>query len=315
MKTYTYETELIRRKTKMSPAAKKQAWTCYLLLALPIIGFLVFTLYPMVWAIRLSWFSYTGVPSETHFVGFDNFKTLFTTDSNYWKAWLFTFKYALIKVPIEAIVAFVTAYFLSKEPKFVNLFRSTYYLPAIFSVAIIGLIFSNIFDYFGVANGLLMKIGLIKENVNWYANEGTATAALLIGGWWNSFGVTVLYFMAALSNVPKELYESAEIDGANEFKKVLNISVPLIMPIFQVLLLLSINGCLQVNEYVLVMTNGAPGGLTHTINSYMTSKIVPGFGVVTNLGYACCMSFITSIILCIIAIIYTRLSDKLKNLY
>ena len=315
MKTYTYETELIRRKTKMSPAAKKQAWLCYLLLALPIIGFFVFTLYPMGWATRLSLFSYTGVPSETRFVGFENFKTLFTTDANYWHAWLFTFKYAIIKVPTEAIVAFVTAYFLSKEPKFVDLFRSVYYMPAMFSVAIIGLVFSNIFDFFGVANGLLMKFGLIEENINWFAGEGTATFALLVGGWWNSFGVTVLYFMSALANVPRELYESAELDGAGEIKKIWHVTLPMIAPVYQVLLLLSINSCLHVGEYMLVMTNGAPGGLTHTISSYMTSKIVPGFGEVANLGYASCMSVITSVIFCLVALGYTKLSDRLKNLY
>lgn len=302
-------------KEKMSAEDKKHAWLCYGLLALPIIGFFVFRLYPIFWAVRLSWFSYTGVSSETRFVAWDNYKTLFTVDANYWRSWLFTFKYAIIKVPIEACVAFITAYFLCKEPKGVNFFRSVYYLPAIFSVAIIALMFSNIFDNFGVVNGLLRKAGLISNNIDWFSKSGTALFALLLGGWWNSLGVNILYFMAALANVPKELYESAELDGANEFQKIIHITAPMIAPIFQILLLLSINGCLHVSEYVLLLSNGSPGGATHTIGSYMISKIVPGFGQVSNIGYASCMSFISSIFFCLIALGYTKLSKKLQNLY
>lgn len=292
----------------------KHTLTCYALLALPIIGLLVFTLYPLGWAIRLSWFSYTGVPSETRFIGWDNFATLFA-DKNYWSSWLMTIEYALLKMPFEAIVSFVTAYFLCKEIRGTNFFRSIYYLPAIFSVAIIGLIFANIFDYFGVANGILMKLGLIKENIDWFSNKGTAMIALLFGGWWNSIGISILYFMAALSNVPKDLYESAEIDGASELTKMMKITLPMIAPVLQILLLLSINGCLHVNEYILVMTNGAPAGTTHTVMSYLTSKIVPGFGTVANIGYASCMSFVTSIIICVVALMYNRLSNKLQNIY
>ena len=287
--------------------------TCYLLLALPIIGFVVFTIYPILWTLYKSLFSYTGVPSETRFIGFENYLTLFA-DSEYWNSWKMTLQYAIIKIPLEAVLAFITAYFLTLKIKGANFFRSLYYLPAIFSVAIIGLIFSNIFDYFGIVNGLLVKIGILSEKIDWFSQKWTAFSALLVGGLWNSFGTSVLYYMAALANVPKELYESADIDGASELIKIIKIALPMILPIVAVLLLLSISGCLHVNEYVLVMTNGAPAGSTHTVLSYQTSKIVPGFGTVGNIGYSATMSCITSVLFCCVGIVYSKLSKKLNNI-
>lgn len=300
-----------KKKTKYS---LNHSMTCYALLALPLIGFFVFTLYPMIWAFIKSAYSYTGIPSETRFVGWDNFKTLFN-DEYYWKSWIMTFEYALVKIPLEAVLAFITAYFLTKEIRGTNFFRSLYYLPGIFSVAIIGLVFSNLFDFWGIVNGLLVKFGIIEENIDWLANKGTAFTALLVGGIWNSFGTTVLYFMAAMANVPKDLYESADLDGCGEFGKMVRITLPMIAPVLQVLMLLSINGCLHVGEYILVMTGGAPAGSTHSVLSYQISRIVPGFGELANIGYGSAMSVVTSFIFCVIALGYNKLSDKLKNLY
>jgi raffinose/stachyose/melibiose transport system permease protein len=243
-----------------------------------------------------------------------NYLTLFA-DSVYWRAWLTTFEIALIQMPILYILGFVIANMLVGDRKGANFFRSVYYLPAVVGAAIVGLVFSNLFDYYGPVNVLFTKLGFIKENVDWYANKGTAIATIVTANIWSGLGTQVLYFMAALSTVPKELYESADVEGAGTFTKYFKITIPMIAPTLQILIMLTIINVLGMNDMILVMTNGAPAGSTHTIESYITSRVVPGFSTVSNIGYSASMSIIKSIIVCSISLTYNHFSNKMKNLY
>lgn len=299
------------RRNKLEKYDRKEVLTCYAFLALPIIGFFVFKIYPIIWSVVISFFNYSGVPSETAFVGFEKYKTIFTSNPGYWKAWSVNLMFMVFKTPLEMLLAFITANLILKNTKFAGFYRSMYFMPAIISTAIVGLIFSSIFDYFGVINSLLVNLGF--ERIDWFANTGTAMFALITGSLWQSFGLTVLYFLAALSTVPKEVLESAEVDGANKVTCMFKISLPMILPTLQVMLLLSLNGLLNINDYILAMTNGAPAGSTYTISAYMTSKIVAGFGETVNIGYAAAMSIVTSIIFCVVGISFDKLNARIKN--
>lgn len=298
---------------KKNKEQKHEELACYAMLALPLIGLVVFTLYSIFWAIYISFFSYTGVPSETKFVGLTQYIAVFK-DTAFWRSWLVNLKFAVFKTPIEMFLAFITANILIKNTKLSGLYRSMYFLPSIVSVAIVGLIFSNLFDYFGVINAWLIKVGIISEPIDWFASTTTAMFALLFGSFWQAFGMNVLYFLAALSTVPKEVYESAEVDGAGKITVMFRITLPMIAPVLQVMLLLSISGLLNINDYVLVMTNGAPAGKTYTVAAYLTSRIVAGYGELSNIGYAAAMSVIASIIFCVIGIVFDKRSKKLQEI-
>lgn len=300
-------------KSRNSIAVNEEK-TCYLMLILPIVGFFLFTLYPILWSGRISFFSYDGIKSHTSFVGIENYAKLIT-DKYYWSSWITNIKLFIFKMPVEALLAFITANLLSNKTKFAGFYRSMYFMPAIISSAVIGLIFSNMFDYFGLINAILTKSGILKENINWFENETTSFLTIYITSFWASFGTNVLYFMAALSTVPKEVLEGADIDGANSFVKMFKIKLPMIMPTLQVLLLLSFNGVLQLNDLVLLLTNGAPGGKTYTVAAYLTSKIVPGFGQTSDVGYAAAMSIATSLIFCAVALIFNKLTKKMESVY
>ena len=169
---------------------------CYLMISLQLIGFLVITVYPILWAARLAWFSYDGVASNTRFVGWDNFVKIFTQDTTYWKTWLTTLKFAVFKLPIELPLAMFLAVILNKKLKGRGFFRAMFYLPNVIAVAIIGLIFSSMFDYFGIINAWLVKLGIVNESVDWFANTGTAMFVLVAGAVWNTFGLNILYFIS-----------------------------------------------------------------------------------------------------------------------
>lgn len=286
------------------------------MLMLPIIGFVVFNLYPILWTFRWSLFNYTGIPSETRFIGFENFTNMFTGDLAYWKSWLNTLQFVLFKVPIEMFISLILATLIcNKSVKFKGLFRSVYYLPNVISVAIVGLILSNLFSNNGFVNYVLTNLGF--DSVKWLESKSTAMTMLVFGSIWNTFGINVLYFIAAISNVSEDLYEAASIDGAGPIRKFFSVTIPMIAPVFQTVMLLALLNALGVNEYIIVLTGGAPANSTRMVMSYLTTKFVPGFMEETtpNLGYGCALSLMTTVLFGLCSLIYQKMSDRMNSLY
>jgi len=288
----------------------------YIMISLPIIGFFVFTLYPIMWAIKWAWFTYDMIPSHTRFVGWQNFVTAFTHDKDYWASWGNTFLFAIFKMPIELTLAFIVSVLLNGKIRGKGFLRSIFFMPNIISLAIIGLIFSNMFGYFGVANGLLLKWHIIDVGIDWFSTKWTAMAVIVFASIWNTFGINILYFLAALQNVPQEIYECAKLDGANKFTVMFKITLPMIAPVLQTILMLSIMGTLSTCDIILVMTNGAPSGQTNVVMTYLINNFVPGFtNSGANIGYGCALSIITALIIGGITFIYMKISKKLSSIY
>lgn len=300
---------------------KKRNWKyrnekyIYLMLLMPIIGFLVFTLYPMLWAIRLSWFHYTGVPSETYFVGWRNFISVLSSDK-FWGTYGTSLLFAVMKMPIELSTSLLLALFVSGSRKGAGFFRTMYFMPYIISVAIVGVVFSNMFGYFGIINGMLVRFGIIAEPINWFTSKMTAMWMIVITSIWQTFGLNVLYFVAALNSVPKELYESAKIDGAGSFQSFFHITIPCIMPVMRTILMLSLIGSIGTGDIILVTTGGAPAGKTFTTAAYMIYNYAPGFaGVGADIGHGSAMSLIVGLITMTITLSYMKVSDKASRIY
>lgn len=308
---------IVSKKQKSANDIKKYGdeWQNYVMLALPLIGFFVFTCYPLLWAMGLSFFSYDGIVENTRFVGIENIISVFK-DKVYWSTWLTTLQFTFYKVPIEMVLALFLALILNGKFKGRGFFRSVFFLPNVISMSLMAVVLFNMFDIHGYINHVLKMLGILKEPIEWFGGKFTSLTALVIGGVWHTFGINVIYFIAALNNVPDECYEAATIDGATKVQVFTKIQLPLMAPVMQTILLLSINGTLHVGEYIYVMTGGAPGGMTHTVMSYLLAKYTPGIaGSMINLGYGCALSFITSILMCIIAIGYNKLSKKMSELY
>lgn len=306
------------KKIKAPSAVRKYGdeWQNYVMLALPLIGFFVFTLYPLLWAMGLSFFSTEGVATETaKFTGLDNIISVFK-DKVYWSTWITTFQFTLYKVPIEMVLALSMALILNRKLKGTGFFRSVFFMPNVISMALMAVVLFNMFDVHGFINHVLQSAHMIDAPIEWFGTKLSSLTVLVVGSVWHTFGINVIYFIAALNNVPEECYEAATIDGATKWQTFIRIQLPLMAPVMQTILLLSINGTLHTGEYIYVMTGGAPGGTTHTVMSYLLAKYTPGIaGAIMNLGYGCAMSFITSILMCLIAIGYNKLSKKMSEVY
>lgn len=298
-------------KIRLGRNYRQKERACYVMLAPQIIGFLVFSIVPMLWAISLSCYNYNMI--RMHFTGLENFKILLT-DKAYWTALGNTFLYAIMKIPVELPLALILAVVLSKIKRGAGIYRAVYYLPHVISIALVALVFSNLFGVFGVINSAFVKAGFNMLGYNWFKTKLSSMSVVVIADIWMSFGVNVLYFIAALANIPEEVYESAELDGATAFQTFFRITIPMIAPTLQIILMLSIIGTLGINEIIIVMTNGAPGGSTYSVQSYIFQNYAPGIanGDI-NVGYGCAMSLVTGLILASVTGVYMKLSSKISG--
>ena len=280
------------------------------------IGFLLFSVYPIIWVLRWSFFKYNGY-SEPVFVGLGNFIRVFSRDPAYWNSLKNTFLIAGMKMIFEIPLALGLAVLLNNKIKGSSFFRVVFFLPSVFSIAVVGLIFSILFGaYNGIVNAILKNIGLITQNISWFSDKGHAMFVIILVSLWTTFGLNMIYFLMGLQNISKSLYECASIDGANEVQQFFYITMPLVAPILQLVLMLSVLGTMKMTDLILVLTNGAPGGSTEVVMTYIF-KYFFSYGesaaMEVQFGYASSMAVVTAVILGIVTLIYLKVSKKMQE--
>ena len=280
------------------------------------IGFLLFSVYPIIWVLRWSFFKYNGY-SEPVFVGLGNFIRVFSRDPAYWNSLKNTFLIAGMKMIFEIPLALVLAVLLNNKIKGSSFFRVVFFLPSVFRIAVVGLIFSILFGaYNGIVNAILKNIGLITQNISWFSDKGHAMFVIILVSLWTTFGLNMIYFLMGLQNISKSLYECASIDGANEVQQFFYITMPLVAPILQLVLMLSVLGTMKMTDLILVLTNGAPGGSTEVVMTYIF-KYFFSYGesaaMEVQFGYASSMAVVTAVILGIVTLIYLKVSKKMQE--
>lgn len=288
----------------------------YVMLLPSLIGMALFVVYPMLWVLSLCLFRYDGIrPAE--FIGFYHFIRIFTRDPRYWTAVVNTFILSIGKLSIELPLALVLAYILDKKFRFRSLFRTIFFLPTIISVAIVGVIFYFIFaTYDGIVNGLLLKLHLISRPIDWFGSKWTAMFAIGATSIWQNFGLVMIFFLTGLQSIPKEVYDSAEIDGAAELQKFFRITIPMLGPVLQVVVMIALLGSLKVTDLVLVLTRGGPAGKTNVMMSYVYYEFFSSnIGTNAAYGYGAAVAVVTSIILGIVTVLYLRYTRKSSALY
>ncbi len=293
---------------------KKDSTQAVLMLAPMLAGFFLFTYVPILYILRFAFYESNGFKEA--FIGLDNFVRIFSRDTSYWNSLLNTIILTFGKLSIEIPLALLLAVLLNRGQKGTGFFRVTLFLPTVISAAITGLIFSLMFASFnGTVNGLLQSIGLIERPISWFSYKGTALFVIGFASVWNNFGINMIFFLMALQGVPKELYECANLDGVNPFQRFFKITLPMIGPTFQVVLLNAIVGSLKMADLILSTTNGQPGGKTEVVMTYVFKYFFGYDGRTIEVGYASSMALVTAVILAVISLVYMRASRKLGNSY
>ncbi len=303
---------------KRSRIFKDDTLSAYLMTFPMIIGFFVFTIYPIVWVLRYSVFEYNGF-SHAKFIGIENFVRTFQRTPDFWQAIGNSLILTLGILVVDTTIALIFAVLLNSSSKVNSMFRTIFFMPCIISSAIIGLIFSILFtSYNGVINNMLLQTGLIHLPVNWFSEKWHALFVLLVAQIWSSFGITMVYFLMGLQGIPSELYECAEIDGANRLQKFFKITLPMLAPIMQIILMLAIVSGMKMTDLALVLTNGMPGGKTEVVMTYIFKYFFGGeggAGANAQFGFASAMSVVTAVIVGIITLLYLQLTKNMKKIY
>ena len=265
-----------------------------------IIGFLVFQAYPLISSFCYSFTDYS-ILNQAKFVGLDNYKTLFTADSNFWPSFRSTFQYVLLVVPLKMIFALAVAMLLAKGIKGINFFRTFYYLPSILGGSVgIAIVWKAMFmGNGGIVNSLLQSLFGIS-GINWLGSPKYAIYTLVLLAVWQ-FGATMVIFLAALQQVPAELYEVAKVEGAGPFTAFTKITLPSISSILLFNLLMVIISTFQDFTGAFIITDGGPLKTTY----FMALKLYKDAFNYQKMGYACALSWILfAVIIAITAVIF-----------
>ena len=277
----------------MKPTSKKlykflnKEKTAGVVFCLPfIIGFLLFLIIPMGISFYYSLCDY-DILSPPKFVGLKNYIDMFTNDEVFWHSIKATLYFALVSVPLRLIFALFVAMLLVKPTKATGFYRAAYYLPSIIGGSVaVAILWKRMFAPDGVVNSILGMMG-IDTNFAWLSDTRTAIWTLILLAVWQ-FGSSMLIFLSALKQIPKSLYEAADVDGANKVTKFFRVTLPLLTPtIFFNLVMQMINGFLAFTQS-LIITQGKPMDTTLFYAVYMYQQ---SFSF-SKSGYASAMAWV-----------------------
>nr|WP_154886762.1 sugar ABC transporter permease [Paenibacillus xylanexedens] len=277
---------------------------------------LVFGIYPLLCALRYMFYDYQGI-GKPIFIGLDNFARIIR-DGQFWDSVKNTGIYALGKLVITIPLSLILAIILNRKWRGRSLFRAVFYLPTIFSASVMAIVFFIIFNsYNGILNQLLMKYHIISSPIGWLdANHAMLTTIII--AIWGAVGNYMLLFIAGLQSIPEELYEAASLDGASEFQKLRNVTIPLLGPVMQMIIMLAITTALKGYESIMVLTEGGPYGKTEVMYLYLFKLLFPVSAdtqSLQQLGYGSAVGFTTALIVGAVTLIYFQISKKLNDVY
>lgn len=292
-----------KREVSLNKAIKREAGLGFLFASPWIIGFLVFTLYPILSSLFYSFTNYNtfNVPL---WVGLNNYTAIFR-NPDFYKALSNTLYFVVISVPLNLVLGILMGLLLAQKTLGVRLYRTIYYLPNVLSVVAVSFLWKFLFDPNGPINRFLEFIG-IKEPPVWLADSTYVKPAIIIMGAWG-VGATVIIFLAAIKAVPQVLYEAATIDGAGSFKKFKVITLPAISPTIYFNLIMGIIGSFQSFLTAFIMVGGGPNKA-----SYFYGQLIYEMAFRDNrMGYASALSWILLLIILTITIIAIKSSNKM----
>ncbi|WP_427180928.1 carbohydrate ABC transporter permease [Paenibacillus sp. TC-CSREp1] len=269
----------------------------YLFILAPVLLFLIFTLYPVLTALVMSFQKYNIMNST--WVGLDNYERL-VKDETFWKSIKNTVIFTVGTVPVNILITFVLSYFIFQmKSKWQTFFKATLYLPAVASGVTISIVWLAIFDPTdsGLLNRFLGFFGL--DPVIWLGQSGTALFSLILMNWLGSHGAGIILYLAAMGGIPKSLYEAADIDHASGWTQFSKITWPLLKPTTLYLLVTGVITSFQVFISVYLMTQGGPNFATTTI-AYLIYETAFKF---YEFGLASAQSFVLAVIIIVISVI------------
>ncbi|MFC0674592.1 carbohydrate ABC transporter permease [Brachybacterium hainanense] len=282
-----------RPRTRRGRSLSRTEMRWGILFAMPaILGFLIFTIGPMVASAFISLTDWT-VGGSPRFIGLGNY-TEMSQDPLFWKSLGVTTYYTLAAVPIGLLIGFLVAMLVNAGWRWQSLWRTIYYLPTLVPAVASAVLWIWIFnpDY-GLFNSLLRSAGLPTSS--WIYSESTAVPSLIIMSTWG-FGNAMVIFLAGLQGVPRQLYEAVSIDGGGTWARFRHVTLPFMTPVIFYNLVTGVIGTFQVFNQAYIMTSGGPNNSTLFYIYYLYTKAFTD----SAMGYASALAWVLFVIILLI---------------
>jgi multiple sugar transport system permease protein len=289
-------------KRRVMSISKRESMWAYLLIGPWIVGFLIFTLGPMVASFIFSFTDYS-INKPINFLGLANFVEMIAKDYRFWHSLSVTLRYAVFAIPLGLVFGLLLALLLNAKVPGLSIWRTLYYTPSVVSGVAVAVLWLYLFNpRYGIINWLLSLFKV--SGPGWLTSPQWALWALIIMSLWSVGGGMIIY-LAGLQGIPTVLYEAAEIDGANSIQSFFSITLPLITPVLFYNLVTGIIGTFQIFTSVYVMTLGGPAEATLFYNLYLYNNAFR-YG---RMGYASALAWVLFLIVLILTLLVFRSSS------
>jgi len=257
-----------------------------------LIGFLLLTLWPIVQSFYLSFTNYSLL-ADPVWTGADNYVRLFTNDEDFTKSLSVTFTFVFVSVPVKLFFSLMVAMLLNKNMRGMNMYRTAIYFPSIIGASVaVSVLWRNMFGREGYINEILSWFGY--QGPGWISHPDYALSTLILLNTWQ-FGSTMVIFLAGLKQIPTEMYEAAEVDGANKVRKFFSVTLPLLSPVMFFNLVLGIINSFQMFTSAFIVTRGGPVHSTYMYAVFLYEKAFKHF----QMGYASALAWVLLVIIAV----------------
>ena len=260
-----------------------------------IVAFMAYPIGKSLWMSMQS-----GQGSMMQFVGFGNVERMFV-DPVFMTALTNTFIFLVVQVPIMIMLALIMASCLNMPNlKYRGLLRTAIFLPCVTSLVAYSVLFKSMFSYDGLINVTLLKLGLVTQGIPWLTDPFWSKVVIISALTWRWTGYNMIFYLAAMQNIDKSIYEAARIDGISATRRFLSITVPMLKPVILFTTVTSTIGTLQLFDEPMNITNGLVNDMTLTLSLYIFKL---SFRYVPNFGYAATVSYVIVLFVAILAFI------------
>ncbi|MGD1821773.1 MAG: carbohydrate ABC transporter permease [Pleomorphochaeta sp.] len=286
---------------------------CWAFVSITLIFYIFFQGWPIICSIYYSLLDWSGLTVSGTYIGLSNYKELFQ-DQLYWNAFFNSFKYTIEYVPLILICSLFLALVLNNRRLGGKTFyRTIYFMPVVTTAAVIGIIMIFIFGTQGPVNEVLKIFHITEKSIGFLTNGKYALTTVVLISVWKDCGIYMIYWIAGLQSIPVEMYEAAELDGANSFQKFYKIILPLIAPTAGIITILCCINSLKVFDIVKTMTEGGPFYKTDVMGTFVYRSAFSSEIGLPRVGYASASAILFGITVIIIVASTSALKNKLSN--
>lgn len=277
----------------------------YAFMAPAIILYAIFVLNPTLQSMRLSFYEWNGVSAEKEWVGLENFRRLLRDDI-FWQALQNNLFWTVIVVGFNVVVGLAAAAMLASSIRGRLLFRLGFFLPVVQASIVTAMIWKWVYAPDGILNSILdfLQLGFLTRG--WLGDFSYALPSLALSSGWMTFGLSVVILLAGMQGVDRELYDAAQVDGANRRQMFLHVTLPSIRNVVTIVVILSLIDAFKVFDLIWATTEGGPIRATEVLSTYMFKE---GFQK-NQYGYGSAIAVVLSAIILVTSVVYATIQER-----